>query len=392
MMFVALGLVLGGLGFKIFAFDFSGEAYTVVAELTLVLVLFADAARIDLRSLIREQDLPIRMLTIGMTLTVAAGTGAALLLFTGLSLWEAAVLAVILAPTDAALAQAVISSRALPVRLRQTLNVESGLNDGIALPLLVLFLVLSGHFTGQQERSLVLFAVLQLGLGPVAGVIVGYAGGKLLLASHRRGWIDHSFLSLSALALAILAYAGAEAIGGNGFIAAFVAGLTMGNAAREVCMTLYDFAEAEGQLLILFTFLVFGASMVPAAVGAVNWVVVVYALLSLTLVRMLPVAVSLLGGKLMWQTTVLLGWFGPRGVASIIYTLIILRKASLPGSETVLTVALTTIFLSIFLHGLTAVPLSGWYRRMIERMAEEEEMEAMPEMKPVSDLRTRVRM
>lgn len=391
MIFVAFGVALGAIGLGLFTPSYRDEIFVVVAEITLVLVLFSDASRIDLRNLIKEQDLPTRMLTIGLTLTVAAGTGAALLLFANLSFWEAAVLAVILTPTDAALAQAVINSEKLPVRVRQTLNVESGLNDGIALPLLVLFLVLTGGFTGHQEGSLALFATSQLVLGPLVGVAVGFGGGKLLLLCNRRGWVDHSFLSLSALALAILAFGGAELVGGNGFIAAFAAGLVMGNVAREVCMTLYNFAEAEGQLLMLFTFVVFGAAMLPETIPHITWQVLLYAFLSLTVVRMLPVAISLLGKRLMWETTLLFGWFGPRGVASIIYILIIVSEAGLAGETTIVAVSVTTILMSVLLHGITAVPLTRWYANMIDDMMEtsQEEMMEMPEMKPVPEMRTR---
>ena len=392
MVFVAFGIIIGEIGFDILPLSFEGEWFGIIAELTLVLVLFSDAARIDLRCLIREQDLPVRMLSIGLVLTLAAGTGAALVLFGGLSLWEAAVLAVILTPTDAALAQAVISSDRLPVRSRQTLNVESGLNDGIALPLLILFLVLSGHFTGHSEGNLAVFAVMQLAVGPAAGAAVGFLGGKLLLVCHRRGWIDHAFLSLSALALAVLAFAGAELAGGNGFIAAFTAGLVIGNVAREVCMTLYNFAEAEGQLLMLFTFVMFAAGMLPSVLDAVNWQVIVYAILSLTLVRMLPVALSLLGKKLMWETTLLLGWFGPRGIASIIYILIVMRDADLPNVSTILAVTVITILGSVILHGVTAVPFTNWYARMmtdIEKDMSDDEIDEMPELQDVTPMRTR---
>lgn len=391
MVFVLFGMAIGLAGFGLFAFDFDSEVFAMITEITLVLVLFADAARIDLRSLLREQDLPIRMLTIGLTLTIVVGTWLALVLFAEFSLWEAAILATILTPTDAALAQSVISSPKLPVRVRQALNVESGLNDGIALPLLMLFLVLSGHFTGHRDANLALFAAMQLLLGPLVGAAVGFLGGKLLLTCHRRGWIDHSFLSLSAIALAILAFSGAELVGGNGFIAAFAAGFTIGNTAREVCMTLYHFAEAEGQLLVLFVFVVFASSMVPAVLPLLTWQMLIYALLSLSVVRMLPVALSLLGTKLMWETHVLLGWFGPRGIASIIYVLIVLGDAELPGQTTILAVSVVTILASVLLHGVSAVPLTRWYARMVEDMKREGEAEtlAMPEMKSVSEMRTR---
>lgn len=388
MVFIAFGFLIGDGGLGIFTFSYEREAFNIVAELTLVLVLFSDASRIDLKCLFREHDLPIRMLTIGMILTIVSGTALALIFFADLSVMEAAVLAVILTPTDAALAQAVIGSDLLPIRIRQALNVESGLNDGIALPFLILFLVLSGHMRSHQESNMIIFALRQLLLGPAIGIGIGYAGAKLLLLANRRGWIEHSFLSLSAVALAVLSYAGAELAGGNGFIAAFVAGLIMGNVAREICTTLYNFAEAEGQLLMLFTFVVFSGSMLPAVLPAITWQILVYSLLSLTVVRMLPVALSLIGKKLMWETTFLLGWFGPRGIASIIYVLIVLREAVLPGETTILVVTVVTVGMSIILHGLSSLPLTKWYAKEMNAMDEADIID-LPEMVIVEPMRTR---
>ena len=273
-----------------------------------------------------------------------------------------------------ALAQVVISTRSLPVRIRQALNVESGLNDGLALPLLVLFLSLAGAGGSHTASNLAWFTIGQLTLGPAIGVAVGYLGSKLLTWSHGKGWIDESFLRLSALGLAIAAYASAEIVGGNGFIAAFAAGLTMGTVARSICSTLYHFAEAEGQLLIVITFVIFGAVILPKGLNGLSWQVLVYAILSLTVVRGLPVAISLAGKRLMWKSVGLIAWFGPRGIASIIYLLIAVNEGGLAAAPLIVDISAITIAASVLLHGASAAPLTRWYRRVYGSMAADSEM------------------
>jgi NhaP-type Na+/H+ or K+/H+ antiporter len=336
------------------------------------LVLFTDAARIDLRVLRREHDLPIRLLVIGLPLTIVAGTLVAAVMLDTLTFWEAAVLAAILAPTDAALGQAVVSSERVPVRIRQALNVESGLNDGIALPVILILLSIAGAAEHSQNVIYwIQFAALQVILGPLVGIGVGYFGGKLIERAARIGWINHAFQDLSALGLSLLAFAGAELIGGNGFIAAFCAGLTLGNCSRAICTCLYEFAEAEGQLLTLLIFMVFGALMLPMTLDHFSWVVLAYGVLSLTLIRIVPVVISLVGAGLRWQTVSFLGWFGPRGIASILFALLVVEESGLPGREQILIVVMATVVLSVFAHGVTAYPGAKWYERQVAKIKPE---------------------
>jgi NhaP-type Na+/H+ or K+/H+ antiporter len=348
--------------------------------------LFTDASRIDLKLLRRQHSLPVRLLGVGLPLTVAMGMVGAVLLLGGITMWEAALLAAILAPTDAALGQAVVNSPKLPVRIRQALNVESGLNDGLVLPVVLIFLSLAAGQESKEAGEWIWFAARQVGLGPVAGIFVGFVGGKSVMWGQRTGWMNHSFQDLSSLALSLLAYAVAELIGGNGFIAAFCAGLTLGNTARSICTCLYEFAEAEGQLLTLLVFMVFGAVMVPGALEHFRWLHLVYAVLSLTIIRMLPVAVSMLGGRLRWVTVSFLGWFGPRGIASILYVLLLLEGSSVAGRDVILSVVMTTVLLSVFVHGLTALPGTNWYAQHAEQVdlpAEHEQIEEMPVRLPI---------
>ena len=382
MMFVLLGLLVGRWGLDVVAQDIETPLLHTLAEVTLVLVLFTDASRIDLKLLRRQHALPIRLLGIGLPLTIAIGWLAAVALLSGITVWEAALVAAILAPTDAALGQSVVNSPKLPVRIRQALNVESGLNDGLALPVVLVFLSLAAGEHDRGTGDWLWFASKQLSLGPLIGIVVGSVGGQLVLWGQRSRWMNRSFQDLASLGLSMLAYASAELVGGNGFIAAFCAGLALGNTARSVCTCLYEFAEAEGQLLTLLVFMVFGAILVPNALEHFGWLHLLYAALSLTIIRMLPVAVSLLGIQVSWATVLFLGWFGPRGIASILYALLLLEGSSVAGKDVILSVVMTTVLLSIFAHGATAFPATNHYAKLTPQaelaVLEYEMVEEMP--------------
>ena len=355
-----------------------------LAEITLVLVLFTDASRIRLASLRKSHALPVRLLLVGLPLTIGLGTLAATGLFPHFTIWEAALLASILAPTDAALGQAVVSSPKVPIRIRQALNVESGLNDGIALPLVLVFLsTCSSALPGLGGTEYWLrFAAMQVTLGPLVGVLVGYFGAKIIVAADRREWMNETFQHLSSLGLALLAFAAAEMVHGNGFIAAFVAGLALGNTMpKSLRRGLYEFAEAEGQLLTLLVFLVFGATMVPSLVG-LGWQPWIYGVLSLTVIRMVPVALSLIGAGVRKETVLFIGWFGPRGIASILFGLLVVNASQLVERELIFATVVATVLMSVVAHGITAFPGAGWYSRRLEALDHEDmaEHQPVPEM------------
>ena len=380
MIFVAMGLLLSPVALGWLHLELESELFQLLAELTLVLVLFTDASRIDLGLLWRQHDLTVRLLALGMPLTILLGGLAAFLILDQLSFWQMALLAAILTPTDAALGQAVISNKMVPLRIRQTLNAESGLNDGIALPVVVIMASCLGT-SGLSEGTgyWTVFTLKQVILGPLAGVAVGYFGGRLVMLGQRSGWMNHSFQDLSAIGLSLAAYTLAELAGGNGFIAAFSAGLTLGNTARQVCRCLYEFAEAEGQLLTLLVFLTFGALMVPAALEQADAPTVLYALASLTVVRVVPVWLSLTGTGLRWDTRLFLGWFGPRGIASILFSLLVIDQAGLIAQPLSPIVTLTVLF-SILAHGMTAYPAALWYSRRTGQARQAAEHTPVPEM------------
>lgn len=380
LVFAAFGLLIGDSVLGLADLNFDNGLIHGLAQITLILVLFSDAARIDLRLLRKDHDLPVRMLLIGMPLTIVLGTVAALTLPLGLSFWEAALLAAILAPTDAALGQSVVSSRFVPLRIRQTLNVESGLNDGIALPVVLIFAFLAGAPQSGSEQDWLPFGAKQIVLGPLAGIAVGGAGAWLLDLASGRGWTTESYEGPAILGLAFLAYSGSELIGGNGFIAAFVSGLVFGNVVRGRCGFIFEFAEAEGNFLVLLTFLIFGAAILPTAFGAVDWAVLLYAVLSLTAIRMIPIAISLIGSGLRPATVAFLGWFGPRGLASILFALFILDEVPVPAGQHIAVITVVAVALSIVVHGITAAPLSKRYGKLVAHMENAEETKPVSEM------------
>src|SRR5215213_9981452 len=316
--FVVAGAILGPAGLGLVEVNLDDHTVLLVGEIALALVLFTDAARINLSALRQNEGLPLRLLCIGMPLTIAFGTASAALLLTDLTLWEAAIVGTVLAPTDAALGQAVVSNPRVPGRVRQALNVEAGLNDGLSVPFLALFLTLAVAEEELQPASYwIRFALEQVGLGILVGVGVGLTGSWFMSWASKREWMTDSSQRLALLALAIIAWALADTVGGNGFIAAFVGGLAAGPTVERVGEQLIRFTEAEGQLLNLSVFFIFGV-LVVGLLESLSWEVAVYALLSLTLVRMLPVALSLYGTHLRGISVLFAGWFGPRGLASIV--------------------------------------------------------------------------
>lgn len=381
LVFTIFGFVIGAGGLGIASLHAEHSAIHVVAEFTLILVLFSDAARIDLVSLRRDHNLPLRMLAIGLPLAILLGTLFAALMFPTFSWWEAALLAALLAPTDAALGQSVVSASVVPNRIRQAINVESGLNDGIALPAVLLLAALAAAQQGDTEAGRwIQFGLLQVTLGPLIGIGVGYAGARALDAAAEYGWATTAFQGIGILALAVLSYVVAESLGGNGFISAFIGGMVFGNTVRHPCTFLFEFMESEGQLVMLITFLVFGAVLLPEAITYIQPIFLVYALLSLTVIRMLPIAISLIGTGLRLPTTLFLGWFGPRGLASILFILLILETASVAHHNELLAITVVTVALSILLHGVTATPFANRYGRLAARMGDCEENQPVTEM------------
>jgi NhaP-type Na+/H+ or K+/H+ antiporter len=385
MVFVLVGTTVGLLIPNPLGFRGEPEPVKLVAELTLALILFADASTLRWRELREDGVLPARLLLIGFPLTVALGFGVGTLLKPDAGWATVALVAAILAPTDAALGLGVFTNKLVPGRIRRALNVESGLNDGMATPLVTLFLAFIVAQEGTGEGSWVAESVKELGIALVVALVVGSAG-KIITRARDKGWTSAGPERLAVLGVALLSYASAIAVGGNGFVAAFVAGLvfsvTSGGRLREAV----EFTEDLGMFASFLVWTIFGALLVaPVLEGGLQWTPVVYAILSLTVIRMIPVALSMLGSGLRGSSILFMGWFGPRGLASVVFTLLAFETLEHGGlvSTTVVEAATWTIFLSVILHGVTAGPLARNYGARVANEPVEQFKTADPHEEPV---------
>ncbi|MFN8035443.1 MAG: cation:proton antiporter [Acidimicrobiia bacterium] len=385
MVFVAVGLVTGPEGFDWLHLRADSAPVRALAEATLTFVLFSDASRIDLRRLRREYGLPVRLLAVGLPLTIALGTVVAMPMFPALTGIEALCLAIVLAPTDAALGQAVVTDEHVPGRIRQSLNVESGLNDGICVPLLFVALAVAEADAGTISGAHALRVVVEeIGYGVVGGVLAGVIGVVLLGAALRRGLADETWTRVGVAATAAACYGLAAPPGGSGFIAAFVGGAVFGGMARRTGVAALAnepgaLIEELGALLNAATFVVFGAVILGPALGDFGADSVVYAALSLTVIRMVPVAIALVGSDAKPPTIAFLGWFGPRGLASIVFGVIIVKEAHLPHTDVLIQTVIATVALSVVAHGVSAVPAAKRYTRWYTaHPGRHELMEAQP--------------
>jgi sodium/hydrogen antiporter len=355
--FVLAGLLLTHGPLAPLGFAPSPALVKELADVTLVLVLFSDASRVGLRDLRADMGLCLRLLGIGLPLTIGLGTLLALALFQGMSIWLALLVGAALAPTDAALGAGMIVNPAVPARIRRLVNVESGLNDGIATPLVLVAVAGAGHAASIGPGE----AVAELALGVLIGAAVGGAGGFLVKAARRRGWAEGGFAGSAILALAVCAYACALALHGNGFIAAFAGGVAFGAIGGRRGERLMPFVEETGALVSLLVWLAFGAIAVAPAFESLTWQNVAYAGLSLTVIRMAPVAMALAGARLGRAAVVLVGWFGPRGLASVVFALLALEELGQHVAGRAVAVIAFTVLLSVLAHGATADPLARRY-------------------------------
>ena len=360
--FIAFGLAFGPLGLNLLTLDVSGEGLRTLAELTLALVLFTDAAGANLDVLRRSSQIPRRLLLVGLPLTILLGFALGRAIFPALTLFEVAILAIMLAPTDAALGSAVVSNPNVPAPMREGLNVESGLNDGICVPILFLFLAFAtGEAGGEGGIALALHLLAEeIGIGLAVGLGLTFLGGWVIRWCTQREWISDISRQGLIIALAFACFSLAQVIGGSGFIACFVGGLLFGAVAKKQKHQLLHTAEGMGNTLALITWVVFGSAVVGQVIGGFRWPIILYAVLALTVMRMLPVFLSLTGTGISTGGKLFVGWFGPRGLASIVFIVIVMNEG-LPGSETLALVVVCTVLLSVLAHGISANPLA---RRM----------------------------
>ncbi len=363
-LFMALGYILSNPLSMAASPELLHSGKRMLAEVTLILVLFSDASHVRFSQLTQNWRIPLRMLVIGLPLTLAVGTLAAFLLNPESGIALALLTAAVLTPTDAALGQSVISSPRVPGHLSQSINVESGLNDGLVLPFVIFGAILASAGAAAAETDgLLVAAITQVVLGPLAGAAIGWSIARALDYAQNHDLIDEAAPAVVFLSSAFSAFIASELLGGNGFISAFVAGMVFGNTYKHNINFIAEFTEGIGQMLTMAAFLVFGALLLPDGIKHMTPQAVILALLFLTVVRMVPIFVSLAGSGLPAREKLFLGWFGPRGLASILFTLIVIDEYNLPNEGELLACVSMTVSISIVLHGLSAGPLARSFGR-----------------------------
>ena len=369
--FIAFGLIAGPVGLGILDMDVKAVELRVVADLTLALVLFIDAANADLATLRTHATIPRRMLLIGLPLCIALGVGTGLVIFPDISFYEICILATMLAATDAALGKGVVTNKAVPARIREGLNAESGLNDGMCVPVLLVFLALATGTGGEDGSTMLALELVarEIGIGLAVAVVLTLVGVKLMTLSIQRGWFTEVWVQIPVVTLALACFTTAQSLHGSGYIAAFVGGLLFGHFAREKTHRLVMAGEGIAELLAMLTWLVFGAAVIGQLWATMTLDVVIYSLLSLTLIRMLPNVIALTGTGEKLETKLFLAWFGPRGLASIVF-FIIVANANLPSESVLAHVVVCTVTLCVIAHGLTA---NAWARGIGRRLNTEQE-------------------
>ena len=362
MVYVIFGFLSGPNGLNILQLNVESEGVRLMAELTLALVLFSDASGANLKVLKSSLSLPSRLLLIGLPVTIIFGVGVGKLLFPDVSWLEVGILATMLAPTDAALGKAVVSNTKVPAQIREVLNVESGLNDGICVP--ILFVLLAVAMPENMESGIsalvVHLFVEEIGIGALVGGSIAVFGAQLGSFALRKNWVTETWRQISLPAIAFTCFATAQSLGGSGFIASFVGGLFFGSIVKVYKHEMLEVSEGIGNGMSLITWVIFGVIAVGKYMVQLTLPIILYSILSLTIVRMLPVFLCLFDISLDIESKLFMGWFGPRGLASIVFAVIVLNS-NLPSADILTTTVTCTVLLSIIAHGITANPWANRY-------------------------------
>ena len=357
-LYVLFGFLAGPLVFNLFAIEITDESVKTLAELALALVLLNDASKTNLNVLEHNISIPARLLLIGLPLTIFLGFLSGWLIFDSFMWVEMAILATMLAPTDAALGKQVVTNKNVPSKIREALNVESGLNDGICVPVIILLIAI---FAAEHLEDVTIgfgFGLLtkEIGIGIIVGLVITFLGDKLVRTSAKHRWIEKSWQPIFIISLTFSCYAIAQMLGGSGFIACFTGGMLFGKINKNRKLELIEASESSGEILSLITWVIFGSVVVSTYIEYFTISVIIYAILSLTLVRIIPVLLSLTKTGLPFKERLFMGWFGPRGLASIVFAIMVL-KVDLPNKDTIMITAICTILFSILAHGFSANPL-----------------------------------
>ncbi len=358
LVFVLFGLIMGPFGFAVFDGNTEAEALKLIAELSLALVLFVDASKVNFSVLAQVKAVPFRLIFLALPLSILLGFLIGSVVIDGVTALGLALLATLLAPTDAALGKPVVTSERVPSQIREGLSFESGLNDGVCVPIFLALLALSiGQAQGDAFGPLLGELILhEIGIGALSGLTVAFLAVMVIRASYRAGWVSEGWIYVPAAATAIAAFTSAQALDGSGFIAAFVGGLLFGALAGENGKKLTEPAEVTGDVLTMITWIAFGAGLVWHTYHAITWQILLYAVLSLTVVRMVPVWLVLRKQPLTLSEVLFIGWFGPRGLATVVFAMIVVTSP-FPGADTIVATAICTVLLSVVLHGVTALPV-----------------------------------
>ncbi|MGW1136037.1 cation:proton antiporter domain-containing protein [Streptomyces zhihengii] len=348
-------------------FDFGDMAgFEHAVEVVLALLLFVDATEVPSGAIRRERRVVARLLGGALPLTLAAAFLTALAFFPDRPGWVLAVLATVVVPLDLAPTAAVVRDHRIPARLREVLNVEGGLNDGIVSPVFLLCVAAAAeaHTGGDDYAEAVLDAVGAAAWALGAGSLVGYGAGWLLRTSWAKGWAQPAAMRLGVLSVPVAAYTLSSALGGNGFVASFVAGVCIAPAMRHMPENAVEMTDELVTLLTLALWFLFGQIVTDEFWDGFHLSVVLYALLAVSLVRIVPVMLALIGTDLSLTDRLFLGWMGPRGVTSVVFGLLAaleLRGAS--GGDFISRVMVITVMVSIVVHGLSGEPLARRYAR-----------------------------
>lgn len=358
MVFIAIGLALGNYGFQLIGSDATATDLRFLVDITLALVLFSDAAHANLNVVKKQLLYPSRMLLLGLPGTILLGLGVALVCFDTLTLLDAAILATMLAATDAALGKAVISDKSVPEPVREGLNVESGLNDGLCVPILLILLSIAAYGAEDVTAAHALTLVAEeIGIGLAVGLSFAFIGAKLLEYSAAKEWLSEVWVQLTVATIAIASFCVAQTLHGSGYIAAFSGGLLFGHLLSQHTHKLVLATEGIAELFAMLTWILFGATVVGLVFVALTWEVLIYSILSLTLVRMLPTYLCFIGTKVPTKERLFMGWFGPRGLASLVFAVLVI-DAKIENASFLAVIVSTTVLLSLISHGITAKPFS----------------------------------
>ncbi|MBX3098267.1 MAG: cation:proton antiporter [Salinibacterium sp.] len=367
--FLVAGFLLGQGMAGVVVLTAGDDRVSVLAQIALFVVLYTDGQRLAIRDLARAWRLPGRALLLGMPLTfvITALLGVWLV---GLPWPQALLIAAVLAPTDPVFASAIVGRNEIPARIRGLLQVESGLNDGLALPVVLIFIAAIG---GPDVEPLVL--TLELVGGVALGIVVPLLVSFLLRIRFLA--TTPLYASLGPIAIAIIVYGVAVSTGANLYLAAFAAGITVASAAPELRDAFIEYGEFIAEIVKLLAIFIFGALIAPSVLADVSPLGYLFAVLILIVARPVAIELALIGSKLPWEERATAAWFGPKGFASVLYGVLVLESGS-PDAEHLFHLIVVAISLSIIAHSSTDVPIAGYFGRM-QRLDEERTAKASAE-------------